>query len=167
MKKIICLLVMLTMAIGLQAQTKYHDGAINQVRGPVKSVSVKSFPKRITITFTREGKVNGERFFNPVYDANGYMQSCDSGKKGKTKVTYEWQNGRLKSQTASKKGKSTKTTYKYDAKGNVVSEIIDHDGQQFVYDYYDFEFDSHGNWLSRKTKFMGAEMKYTRTIEYY
>ncbi len=167
MKKILSVVAMLAVAISLQAQTTYHDREINQVKGPVKSVSVKSIPKRIVITFTPEGKVGGERFSNPVYDANGYMQSVFVGKKGNTKVTYEWENGRLKSQTATKKNKTTKTTFVYDENGNVTSEIIEHDGQELVYDYYDFEFDSHGNWLVRKTKIMGIETKYTRSIEYY
>ncbi len=167
MKQIFSVLAMLAMAISLQAQTTFHDREINQVKGPVKSISVKSFPKRILITFSPEGKVSGERFTDPVYDANGYMQSVFAGKKGNTKVTYEWENGRLKSQTATKKDKSTKTTFVYDDKGNVTSEIIEHDGQEYIYEYYGFEFDSYGNWLVRKTEILGVETKYTRTIEYY
>lgn len=35
------------------------------------------------------------------------------------------------------------------------------------YQFSDYQYDSKGNWLSRKQSYMGKEDTYTRTIEYY
>ena len=39
-----------------------------------------------------------------------------------------------------------------------------YNGQEIMTDY---EFDDHGNWISRKASMMGQEMVTTRTITYY
>jgi len=167
MKRIFGIVVLLFVVVGLQAQTRYHDLELNQVKGPVKSISVKHMQKRLLVYFTPDGKVQGDMYNDPVYDTSGYMLSVHADKKGKTAVTYQWENGILKSQTVIKKGKKTIISYVYDNKGNVITEMIDHNGYQMKNDFYDYEFDNHGNWIARKTKYMGIETKAERTIEYY
>lgn len=111
-----------------------------------------------------------EKMSDAVYDENGYLQSIVSqigGKKTITNTTFIWENGRVKTQIATRKNKKVITNNVYDDRGILVRQIIEQDGQVVTYDYYDIQLDDHGNWLTRKTKVAGIEIMYPRTIEYY
>lgn len=167
----ILLTVALLAAMGSAwAQTRFHDLEVNEVKGPVKSVTMKNWGKPIVTHISPEGKMECEKLSDAVYDENGYLQSIVSqigGKKSITHTTFIWENGRVKTQIATRKNKRVVTTNEYDDRGILVRQIIDTDGHQVVYDFYDIELDDHGNWTLRKTKVAGLEVRYPRTIEYY
>ena len=58
-------------------------------------------------------------------------------------------------------------TYAYNDKGAVASQTIEGGPQSMTINYTDFQYDSYGNWISRKTSMMGQEMEQKRTITYY
>jgi hypothetical protein len=82
-------------------------------------------------------------------------------------VKYTWENGRVKSQTMNMMGNDFTITYTYNDKGALASQSMNMGGQEMVSPYTDYKYDSHGNWISRKTSMMGRDMEQTRTIEYY
>lgn len=169
-KKVLLTLALLAVAGGGMAQTQFHDKEVNEVKGPVKSVTMKNWGKPIVTTISLEGKMACEKMSDAVYDENGYLQSIVSqigGKKTITNTTFIWENGRVKTQIATRKNKKVITNNVYDDRGILVRQIIEQDGQVVTYDYYDIQLDDHGNWLTRKTKVAGIEIMYPRTIEYY
>jgi hypothetical protein len=102
------------------------------------------------------------------YDANGYLQSAKMSFQGQDiTITYKWENGRIKSQTMNMMGQDVTTTRTYNEKGAPASESMNFGGQEMVNPYTDYQYDDHGNWISRKGSMMGREMTQTRTIEYY
>lgn len=169
-KKVLLTLALLAVAGSGMAQTQFHDKEVNEVKGPVKSVTMKNWGKPIVTTISPEGKMACEKMSDAVYDENGYLQSIVSqigGKKTITNTTFIWENGRVKTQIATRKNKKVITNNVYDDRGILVRQIIEQDGQVVTYDYYDIQLDDHGNWLTRKTKVAGIEIMYPRTIEYY
>jgi hypothetical protein len=103
-----------------------------------------------------------------VYDADGYMQSAKMTIMGnEVPIAYTWENGRVKSQSTNMMGQDVKITYVYNDKGAVSSQTIEGGPQSMTINYTDFQYDSHGNWISRKTSMMGQEMEQNRTITYY
>ena len=170
MKKLLMTLALLAVVGSGMAQKKYHDLEVNEVTGPVKSVTMKNWGKPIVTYISPEGKMACEKMSDAVYDENGYLQSVVTqigGKKNITNTTFIWEDGRVKTQIATRKNKKVITTNVYDDRGILVRQIIDTDGHQVEYDYYDIQLDDHGNWISRKTKVAGFEIMYPRTIEYY
>jgi antitoxin component YwqK of YwqJK toxin-antitoxin module len=172
MKKAIMMLVLLAAPFALQAQTKFHDVELNEANGPVKSITQSGMMGRgeQVVNFTQDGKMQAEGLSGLVYDENGYLQSIVSqigGKKTITNTTFIWEDGRVKTQIATRKNKKVITTNVYDDRGILVRQIIEQDGQVVTYDYYDIQLDDHGNWTSRKTKVAGIEIIYPRTIQYY
>ena len=170
MKKIIMTLAFLAAVGSGTAQTRFHDKEVNEVKGPVKSVTMKNWGKPIVTYISPEGKMSCEKLSDAVYDGNGYLQSIVSqvgGKKSATFTTFIWENGRVKTQIATRKNKKVVTNNEYDDNGILVRQVIDTDGHQMVYDFYDIKLDDHGNWISRSTKVAGIEVRYPRTIEYY
>ena len=152
------------------AQKKYHDLEVNEVKGPVKSVTIKNWGKPIVTYISPEGKMECEKMSDAVYDENGYLQSIVTqigGKRTITNTTFIWENGRVKTQIATRKNKKVITNNVYDERGILVRQIIETDGVETIHDYYDIQLDDHGNWISRTTKVMGLEVRYPRTIEYY
>ena len=169
-KKVLLTLALLAVAGSGMAQTQFHDKEVNEVKGPVKSVTMKNWGKPIVTTISPEGKMACEKMSDAVYDENGYLQSIVSqigGKKTITNTTFIWENGRVKTQIATRKNKKVITNNVYDDRGILVRQIIEQDGQVVTYDYYDIQLDDHGNWTSRKTKVAGIEVIYPRTIQYY
>ena len=138
---------MLVMALAMQAQTKFHDVEANDAKGAVKSITTSNMGQEQTITFTKEGKMQGEGISNPKYDENGYLQS----------VTI----------TRSMMGQQIVTKRTFNEKGAPASESIDMGGQEMNMPYSDYKYDEKGNWTSRKMSMMGQEMEQTRKIEYY
>ena len=169
-RRVFMTLAFLALAGSGMAQTQFHDKEVNEVKGPVKSVTMKNWGKPIVTTISPEGKMACEKMSDAVYDENGYLQSIVSqigGKKTITNTTFIWENGRVKTQIATRKNKKVITNNVYDDRGILVRQIIEQDGQVVTYDYYDIQLDDHGNWLTRKTKVAGIEIMYPRTIEYY
>ena len=168
MKKVMMMLAMLAVTFTVQAQQKFHDLELNQVSGPVKSIVSNVMGMAQTITFTKEGKMSQEGMSDAVYDADGYMQSAKMKIMGnEMPIAYKWENGRVISQSSNMMGQEVKITYAYNDKGAVASQTIEGGPQSMTINYTDFQYDSHGNWISRKTSMMGQEMEQKRTITYY
>ena len=162
------MIAMLALPFAMKAQTKFHDVEANGAKGPVKSISTSMMGMTRTIEFTEDGQMKSSEISNVVYDENGYLQSATMSMQGQsTDVKYTWEDGRVKSQTINMMGQDIKTTSNYDENGVVTSETIDMGGQKMESPYTDYEFDDHGNWISRKASMMGQEMVTTRTITYY
>ena len=133
MKKVFMTWMLLAVVGSVMAQTQFHDKEVNEVKGPVKSVTMKNWGKPIVT------------YISP----------------------FIWENGHVKTQIATRKNKKVITNNVYDDNGILVRQIIETDGHEVTYDYYDIQLDDHGNWTSRKTKVAGIEVIYPRTIQYY
>ena len=102
------------------------------------------------------------------YDANGYMLSAKMSMRGmEVQVTYQWENGKLKSQSMNMMGQTITISRTYNEKGAPATESINMGGQEMSSPYTDYKYDDHGNWISRKGTMMGQEMVQTRSIEYF
>ena len=168
MKKILTIIALLTASFAVQAQTKFHDVEANDAKGPVKTINSEIMGRPQVVNFSKEGKMEREGLTDAVYDDNGYIQSFKiSTEMGSISMKYVWENGRVKSQSTNVMGQDMVITNNYDENGQIKSQGMNMGGQEFSNPYTDYKFDSHGNWISRKTSFMGQEMTQTRTIEYY
>ena len=168
MKKIMMMIAALTMTVAMQAQTKFHDVEANEAKGPVKSMTMNMMGTARTTNFSQEGKMQSAEMTDAVYDADGYIQSAKINIQGQSAtVKFSWENGRLKTQTVNAMGQEIKTTHNYDANGLITSDTIDMGGMNIESPYSDYQYDDHGNWISRKTTMMGQEMTVTRTFTYY
>ena len=168
MKKLMMMMAVLAVSFAAQAQSKFHDVEANEATGPVKSITMNMMGRDQTVTFTKDGKMQGEGYSDAVYDANGYLQSIKRSMMGQSvEVKYKWENGRIVSQSTNMMGRDVVTKVTYNDKGTVVSQSMDMGGQQIEMPYTDYKYDDHGNWISRKTSMMGNEMEMTRKIEYY
>ena len=168
MKKVFMMMALLALPFAMQAQTKFHDVEANDATGAVKSIKSQMMGRDIVITFTEDGKMQREGMSDAKYDANGYLQSAKMSFQGQDiTITYKWENGRIKSQTMNMMGQDVTTTRTYNEKGAPASESMNFGGQEMVNPYTDYQYDDHGNWISRKGSMMGSEMTQTRTIEYY
>lgn len=166
MKKAFLMMVLFLVPFAIQAQTKFHDVEANDAKGAVKSITTSMMGQEQKITFTQEGKQ--ENLKNAVYDENGFLQSAEiESQMGSMKVSYTWENGKIKSQKMNMMGQDVPTTYTYNDKGELVKQTINMGGQEMALEYKDYKYDDKGNWISRKTSVMGQEMDTPRTIEYY
>ena len=158
-------MVLFIVPFAMQAQT-YHDVEANDAKGPVKSITSSIMGQSQTITFTQDGKQEGLN--KAVYDDNGYLQSAEQeSQMGSVKVTYKWENGRIKSQTMDMMGQQMPMNYVYNEKGELIKQTMSMMGQDMVIEHSDYKYDDHGNWISRKTSVMGQSMETPRTIVYY
>ena len=166
MKKIIMMLAMLAIAFAVQAQTKFHDVEAYEAKGAVKSIKSEAMGREITVNFTQDGKQ--QDIIDAKYDADGYLQSSKQEVQG-TEVTmsYKWENGRVAVQTMNAMGNEITVTFKYNDKGEVVSQSMPMMSESMAFTYSDYKYDEKGNWISRKASVMGQTMEMTRTIEYY
>ena len=172
MKKAFMMLVLFIVPFALQAQTKYHDVEANDAKGAVKSITSSRMGNPVSITFTQDGKMQQEGMTDMVYDADGYLQSAKmkvngQGMEMELTFKYEWENGKVKSQSMDFGQGSMTQVYKYNEKGAPASMTMDMMGQEMETPYSDYKYDDHGNWISRKTSMMGQDMEQTRTIKYY
>lgn len=168
MKKIMMMIAALAMTVAMQAQTKFHDVEANEAKGPVKSMTMNMMGNDRTTNFSQDGKMQSAEMTDAVYDADGYIQSAKISIQGQSAtVKFSWENGRLKTQTVNAMGQEIKTTHNYDANGLITSDTIDMGGMNIESPYSDYQYDDHGNWISRKTTMMGQEMTVTRTFTYY
>ena len=169
MKKLFMMIALLVMAVGMQAQTKFHDAEVNEATGPVKSITQDMMGREMTTQFSQDGKMLRQGMTDAVYDAEGYLQSAkfSMGDRGEMTISYKWENGRLKSQTMGMMGNEFTTELKYNDKGAISEQIMNMGGQEMSMPYTDYKYDDHGNWISRKMSMMGQENVMTRTIEYY
>ena len=174
MKKVMMMMAMVAISFAAQAQTKFHDVELNEATGPVKSITQAGMMGRgeQVINFTQDGKMQAEGLSGLVYDDNGYLQKVErevETPQGNMKIvtTYKWENGKVQSQSMDFGQGSMTQVLKYDEKGIVTSMSMDMMGQSMDTPYTDYKFDSHGNWISRKTSMMGQDITQTRTIEYY
>ena len=168
MKKIMMMIAALAMTVAMQAQTKFHDVEANEAKGPVKSMTMNMMGNERTTNFSQDGKMQSAEMTDAVYDADGYIQSAKISIQGQSAtVKFSWENGRLKTQTVNAMGQEIKTTHNYDANGLITSDTIDMGGMNIESPYSDYQYDDHGNWISRKTTMMGQEMTVTRTFTYY
>lgn len=179
MKKYFVMLSLLAMVFAAQAQTKFHDVECNDAKGPVKSITVKQKnimgEVRVVMKFTQEGKLSdseGTVISDAMYDKNGYLLSCVTATNGdKVNVSYEWEEGKVKTQTSKVGNFVIIVTNSYDADGNLTTQVTEIGGNKTESRNHDFQYDEHGNWISRKTtmKVMGQERTVTisRSFEYY
>ncbi|MBO4820997.1 MAG: hypothetical protein J5548_05980 [Prevotella sp.] len=165
MKKVFMMLVLFVVPFAMQAQT-FHDVEANDAKGPVKSITTSMMGQSQTITFTQDGKQEGLN--KAVYDDNGYLQSAEQDNQmGTIKVTYKWENGKIKSQSMDMMGQQMPMNYVYNEKGELIKQTMSMMGQDMVIEHSDYKYDDHGNWISRKTSVMGQSMESPRTIVYY
>jgi len=165
MKKVFMMLVLFVVPFAMQAQT-FHDVEANDAKGPVKSITVSMMGQSQKITFTQDGKQEGLN--KAVYDDNGYLKSAEQDNQmGTVKVTYKWENGKIKSQTMDMMGQQMPMNYIYNEKGELVKQTMSSPMGDMTIEHSDYKYDDHGNWISRKTSVMGQSMETPRTIEYY
>jgi uncharacterized protein YxeA len=168
MKKVLTLLAMLAIPFAMMAQTKFHDVELNEATGPVKSISTNVMGRDQVTTFTQDGKMQREGMSDPVYDAEGFMQSMKMSMMGQSStVKYKWENGKVVSQTMNMMGNDVTVKITYNDKGAVASQSMNMMGQDMNIPYTDYKYDEKGNWISRKSSMMGQEVEQTRKIEYY
>ena len=168
MKKLLIVTLLLALPFAMQAQTKYHDVELNEASGAVKTIRTQLMGQDIVITFTEDGKMQREGMTDAKYDANGYMLSAKMSMRGmEVQVTYQWENGKLKSQSMNMMGQTITISRTYNEKGAPATESINMGGQEMSSPYTDYKYDDHGNWISRKGSMMGQEMVQTRSIEYF
>lgn len=166
MKKTLMMMVLFIVPFALQAQTKFHDVEANDAKGAVKSITVSAMGQTQKHTFTPEGKE--ETLKNPVYDENGYLQSAEMDAQGMTmKVSYKWENGKVKSQTMNVMDQEMPMNFVYNEKGEIIKQSMNMMGQDMTIEFSDYKYDDKGNWISRKTSVMGQNIETPRTIEYY
>ena len=169
MKKVLMMMALLAIPFAMQAQTQFHDVEANEATGPVKKITSSVMGREQVTTFSKEGKMSREGLSNAVYNAEGFLQSATmTMMQGQAiDVKYKWENGRIVSQSMNMMGRDMTTKRTYNDKGAVAAESMDMGGQNIEIPYTDYQYDSRGNWTSRKTSMMGQEMVQTRTIEYY
>ena len=165
MKKVFMMLVLFVVPFAMQAQT-FHDVEANDAKGPVKSITTSAMGQSQKITFTQDGKQEGLN--KAVYDDNGYLKSAEQDNQmGTIKVTYKWENGKIKSQTMDMMGQQMPMNYIYNEKGELVKQTMSSPMGDMTIEHSDYKYDDRGNWISRKTSVMGQSMETPRTIEYY
>ena len=168
MKKVFMMMALLALPFAMQAQTKFHDVEANDATGAVKSIKSQMMGRDIVITFTEDGKMQREGMSNPVYDAEGYMQSMTMSMMGQSStVKYKWENGKVVSQTMNMMGNDMTVKMTYNDKGAIASQSMNMMGQDMNIPFTDYKYDEKGNWISRKSSMMGQEVEQTRKIEYY
>ena len=168
MKKLLIVTLLLALPFAMRAQTKYHDVELNEASGAVKTIRTQLMGQDIVITFTEDGKMQREGMTDAKYDANGYMLSAKMSMRGmEVQVSYQWENGKLKSQSMNMMGQTITISRTYNEKGAPATESINMGGQEMSSPYTDYKYDDHGNWISRKGSMMGQEMVQTRSIEYF
>ena len=172
MKRALLMVAFAAVPFAMQAQTKFHDVEANDAKAAVKSITTSIMGQEQTITFTKEGKMQGEGISNPKYDENGYLQSVTitrsmMGQEMTSTYTYKWENDKVVSQSMDMMGQQIVTKRTFNEKGAPASESIDMGGQEMNMPYSDYKYDEKGNWTSRKMSMMGQEMEQTRKIEYY
>jgi len=151
-----------------QNQVKFHDVEANEATGPVKSITTSMMGQTRTISFSVDGKMQGEDIIDTKYDANGYLQSVKRTiAQGQATITYKWENGKIVSQSMDTMGQQIVSKRTYNEKGAPASESINMGGQDIYTPFTDYKYDNHGNWISRKVSMMGEEMEQTRIIKYY
>ena len=159
------MLVLFVVPFALQAQT-FHDVEANDAKGPVKSITTSMMGQSQKITFTQDGKQEGLN--KAVYDDNGYLKSAEQeNQMGTMKVTYKWENGKIKSQTMDMMGQQMPMNYIYNEKGELVKQTMSSPMGDMTIEHSDYKYDDRGNWISRKISVMGQQMDAPRTIEYY
>lgn len=150
------------------SQVKFHDVEANEATGPVKSITTSMMGQTRTLSFSMDGKMQGEDIIDTKYDANGYLQSVKrTMAQGQATITYKWENGKIVSQSMDTMGQQIVTKRTYNEKGAPASESIQMNGQDINTPFTNYKYDSHGNWISRKVSMMGEEMEQTRIIKYY
>ena len=82
-------------------------------------------------------------------------------------VTFTWENGRLTKQSMQVMGQDMTITRSYNEQGAPAEDVISVGGMENTSPYTEYQYDDHGNWVSRKGSMMGQEMTQSRTIEYY
>ena len=168
MKKAIMMIALLAVPFALQAQTKFHDVEANEAKGPVAKISHSIMGIEQVTTFTKDGKMQRDGMSDAVYNEEGYLQTAKIEAQGmKTYVSYQWENGMVKSQSMDVMGQKMTVSHTYNEKGAPTSDTIDAGGQKMTSAYTDYQYDAHGNWISRKTNMMGNEIEQKRTIEYF
>jgi ABC-type uncharacterized transport system YnjBCD substrate-binding protein len=168
MRKIFMMMMMLAVAVGIEAQTKYHDVEANDAKGAVKTMTSNTVGQEQTINFSQDGKMEQKSTTDIVYDADGYIKSAKVEVRGQQmEVKYTWENGRVKSQSMEMMGQPMTVTHKYNEKGENTADEINVAGQSMETAYTDYKYDAKGNWISRKTSIMGQQMEQKRSFEYY
>ena len=174
MKKVMMMLALMAIPFAMQAQTKFHDVEVNEATGPVKSIKQAGMMGRgeQVINFSQDGKMQAEGLSGLVYDDNGYLQKAVrevETPQGNMKITttYKWENGKVQSQSMDFGQGAMTQVFKYNEKGVIASATMDMMGQEMTTPFTDYQFDDHGNWISRKTEMMGRQIEQKRTIEYY
>jgi hypothetical protein len=168
MKKVFMMLVLLALPFAMQAQSKFHDVEMNEATGPVKKITQNLMGQEIVIDFTTDGKMQRKEVSDAQYDADGYIQSFKLNVMGQElSIAVKWEDGHVKTQTMNVMGQEMVITRSYNEQGAPAEDNINLGGMENKSPYSEYQYDDHGNWISRKGSIMGQEMTQTRTIEYY
>ena len=168
MKKVFMMLVLLALPFAMQAQSKFHDVEMNEATGPVKKITQNLMGQEIVIDFTTDGKMQRTEVSDAQYDADGYIQSFKLNVMGQELlIAVKWEDGHVKTQTMNVMGQEMVITRSYNEQGAPAEDSFNLGGMENKSPYSEYQYDDHGNWISRKVSIMGQEMTQTRTIEYY
>ena len=130
--------------------------------------TVSRLQKEIVIDFTTDGKMQRKEVSDAQYDADGYIQSFKLNVMGQElSIAVKWEDGHVKTQTMNVMGQEMVITRSYNEQGAPAEDSINLGGMENKSPYSEYQYDDHGNWISRKGSIMGQEMTQTRTIEYY
>lgn len=174
MKKLVLLLIMPLLAMTAWAQ-KYHDAALEQIKGNPKEVRITHDGKVQTITYDADGKAHKDGWTDAVYDDKGYMTSCNisqAGVSGKCRMTYNTK-GQIVRLVIEMEGTPVTTDFTYDSNGMLKSEAASVNipflgkTKKTIMTWTYNSFDDHGNWTRRTGKVMGKKATQTRTIVYW
>ena len=158
------MLVLLALPFAMQAQSKFHDVEMNEATGPVKKITQNLMGQEIVIDFTTDGKMQRKEVSDAQYDADGYIQSFKLNVMGQElSIAVKWEDGHVKTQTMNVMGQEMVIN----EQGAPAEDNINLGGMENKSPYSEYQYDDHGNWISRKGSIMGQEMTQTRTIEYY
>jgi len=174
-KLFILLIALLTCGISVYSQQKYHDAALHDLRGNVKSCADSSFyylfktksKIGITFNFAKDGKEENSLFRTIERDNNGYIIKGNTGRSITMLYRYKL-IGKEWLLDISGDGEYTYATrYIRNAKGYVI-QAQDVDSEEIKASYSNYKFDSHGNWIYRiATLPSGRKDTETRTITYW
>lgn len=172
--RFLLLVMAICLASGVKAQSQssksFNDIATFDLKGNVK----KCISDSRTYEFAKNGKYRPHENEEVEYNEKGRIFSITQGTRRFERYEYD-SYGRIEEKFLILSFALEESIYdfkiQYNSKGNVVKEnIYDLASGNLTntFSYSDYQYDSHGNWVSRKrTPSNGKIETETRSIEYY
>ena len=162
-----------------QKQAPIGDLGIFDLKGPVKSFTLKNEWGSVTRTFDRKGlwlTIDGKPL-RQVYtkgirrDNNGRFVKGIMDEDGNGEEYYYNSDGRITKRNYHFYDTTEENTYTYDSKGNLIKMDVVEGGmdasEPYTEEYVIQTTDKYGNWTERVTKIGSEKSIVTRTIVYY